>query len=280
MLEAYFSMMQDKQLQQSIMSVCLFFLLILFKRIFKAVLVARARKKKSSYRSKVNTMNNSLNIGFVLVVLAIWSSEIQQFALSIAAFTVAIVFATKEYIQCFIGYLYYASARPFRINDWIQIQDGVGEVIATDWAKVTLLEVDLQTNSYTGKHLFIPNNQMLLKTVKNLNFLRRYCLTEFTLTCEPKTNITYIVEELKKRAIVYCEDFADVAQRYKTLIEKRMDVEFISAEPTFRVHTNELANICVSVDIFCPVEQNLVLQQKITEDFFSLLLEAQNTQTK
>lgn len=276
MLDAYYSLMQDPQLQQSIISICLLFLLILLKRLFKTVLVSRARKLKTSYRSKVNTMNNSLNIAFVLIVLAIWSSEIQEFALSIAAFTVAIVFATKEYIQCFIGYLYYASARPFRINDWIQVQDGVGEVIATDWAKVTLLEVDLQTNSYTGKHLFIPNNQLLLKTVKNLNFLRRYCITEFTLTCEPKTNITFIVKELQKRASKYCEDFADVAQRYKTLIEKRMDVEFISTEPSFHVHTNELANICVSVDIFCPVEQNLLLQQKITEDFFSLLLEQQN----
>jgi len=272
MLEEYFQYMENSNLQKTIITVCLVLLIGMAKSIIQRIVVNRAKKKQRTYRSRVNRVNNSVNIALVIFILALWSSEIQEFALSIAAFMFAIVFATKEYIQCFIGYLYYVSARPFRIGDWIQLQDGVGEVIATDWAKVTILEVDLPSNSYTGKHLFIPNNQMVLKTVKNLNFLRRYCMTEFTLTCEPKTNVFPIVQKLKENALGYCADFADVAERYKSLIEKRMDVEFISIEPGFQVHTNRFANICIAVNLFCPVEENISLQQKITQDFFNLLL--------
>jgi small-conductance mechanosensitive channel len=269
-IDQYFIYLQDSNLQKSIISVCLIILVGITKSVLKRVLVDRGKKLNKNYRSQVNTLNNSLNISLVFFIIIFWSGEIQQFALSIAAFMFAIVFATKEYIQCFIGYFYYLSARPFRIGDWIQVQEGVGEVMASDWAKITLLEVDLHSNSYTGKHLFIPNNQLLLKTVKNLNFLRRYCMNQFTLTCEPLIDVVPIVEHLEKRAEEYCADFVDVAERYKSVIEKRMDIEFISVKPHFHIHTNQFAKICITVDLFCPVEQNLAIQQAITKEFFEL----------
>ncbi|WP_229333463.1 mechanosensitive ion channel family protein [Glaciecola sp. MH2013] len=236
----------------------------------KRVLVDRGKKHKKNYRSQVNTLNNSLNISLVFFIVIFWSGEIQEFALSIAAFMFAIVFATKEYIQCFLGYFFYLSARPFRIGDWIQVQDGIGEVIAADWTKVTLLEVDPHSNAYTGKHLFIPNNQLLLKTVKNLNFLRRYSMHQFTITCEPLIDIVPIVSHLEKRAEQYLADFHDVAERYKSVIEKRMDIEFIEIKPHFHIHTNKFAKVCITVDLFCPVEQNLAIEQSITQEFFQL----------
>ncbi|MFQ3249657.1 MAG: MscS family membrane protein [Glaciecola sp.] len=270
LVDPYLVYLENTNLQKSVISVCLIILVAVVKSILKRVLVDRGKKLNKNYRSQVNTLNNSLNISLVFLILALWSSEIQQFALSIAAFMFAIVFATKEFIQCFIGYIYYLSARPFRIGDWIQVQDGVGEVIVADWTKVTLLEVDLHSNSYTGKHLFIPNNQLLLKTVKNLNFLRRYSMNQFTITCEPLIDLNPIIEKLEQSANEYCADFADVAERYKNVIEKRMDLDFISIEPHFQVHTNQYAKVCITVDLFCPVEQNLKIQQAITREFFSL----------
>jgi MscS family membrane protein len=270
LVDQYLVYLENANLQKSLISVSLIILVGLVKSILKRVLVDRGKKLNKNYRSQVNTLNNSLNISLVFFILVLWSSEIQQFALSIAAFMFAIVFATKEFIQCFIGYFYYLSARPFRIGDWIQVQDGVGEVIVADWTKITMLEVDLQSNSYTGKHLFIPNNQLLLKTVKNLNFLRRYSMNHFTITCEPLIDITPIIDKLEISAQGYFEDFADVAERYKKFIEKRMDIDFISIEPTFYVHTNQFAKICITIDLFCPVELNLKIQQAITKEFFCL----------
>ncbi|WP_371193155.1 mechanosensitive ion channel family protein [Glaciecola sp. SC05] len=262
--------MADPTIEKGVISIGLIIAVGLIKSVLRSVILKRSRKKKSGYRSKVNTMRNTLNISLVFILIVLWASEIQSFAFSIAAFMFAIVFATKEYLQCYLGYFYYVSARPFRIGDWIQINEGVGEVIAADWTKITLLEVDQHTNSYTGKHLFIPNHQILLKPVRNLNFLRRYTLSSFTITCEPTIDVFPIVETLKADALDYCREFIDVAERYKGVIEKRLDVEFIPVEPHFSVNTNQFAKICISVDLFCPIEQSISLRQKITQQFFKL----------
>nr|WP_136249530.1 mechanosensitive ion channel family protein [Ningiella ruwaisensis] len=266
--------MSDPTMQKAIISIGLIIGVALIKSFLGRAIINHSKRKKQGYRSKVNTMRNTLNISLVFILIVFWANEIQAFTFSIAAFMVAIVFATREYLQCFLGYFYYISSRPFRIGDWIQINEGVGEVIAADWTKITMLEVDLHSNSYTGKHLFIPNHQILLKPVRNLNFLRRYTLSSFTITCEPTIDVFPVVDKLREQAKVFCEDFVDVAERYKGVIEKRLDVEFIPIEPHFSVDTNQFAKICIAVDIFCPVEESIPLRQKITQAFFKLWHEA------
>jgi small-conductance mechanosensitive channel len=260
----------DPNIEKGLISIGLIILVGLVKSALERAIISRSRRKKAGYRSKVNTMRNTLNVSLVFILVVLWASELQSFAFSIAAFMFAIVFATKEYLQCYLGYFYYISARPFRIGDWIQINEGVGEVIAADWTKLTMLEVDLHTNSYTGKHLFIPNHQILLKPVRNLNFLRRYTLSSFTITCEPTIDVFPVVDELHEQALEFCKEFIDVAERYKGVIEKRLDVEFIPTEPHFTVSTNQFAKICIGVDIFCPIEQSVILRQQITKAFFNL----------
>lgn len=269
-MNAFTQYITDPNIEKGLISIALLIIVALIKAFLGRVIIKRRKKHKLDYRSQINTMRNTLNIALVFIIIVLWAGEIQAFAFSIAAFMFAIVFATKEYLQCYLGYFYYVSARPFRIGDWIQISEGVGEVIAADWTKITMLEVDQHTNSYTGKHLFIPNHQILLKPVRNLNFLRRYTLNSFTITCEPTVDVFPLIEELKKCTADYCKDFIDVAERYKGVIEKRLDVEFIPFEPVFSINTNQFAKICISVDIFCPVEQTVPLRQRITRQFFKL----------
>ena len=99
------------------------------------------QKGKSNKRLKMSIVNNTITILILIGIFNIWADEFHEFAISIAAFVVAIVIATREFIQCFIGFLYIVSSRPFRIGDWIQVGDYYGEVHSIDWAKLTLLEV-------------------------------------------------------------------------------------------------------------------------------------------
>ena len=118
---------------------------------------SHAKSKGSDKLDLVNSIKNFINFILIVVLFGLWAGELQNFALSIAAFSVAIVLATREFIQCVIGFFYLISTRPFRIGDWIEVNESVGEVAATDWIKSTLLEVDPHTYEYTGKTLFIPN---------------------------------------------------------------------------------------------------------------------------
>jgi small-conductance mechanosensitive channel len=190
--------------------------------------------------------------------------------LSIAAFAVAIVLATREFIQCVIGFFYLVSTRPFRIGDWIQVGDYVGEVSETDWIKSTLLEIDMRSYEYTGKTLFIPNNKLITSPIKNLNFIKRYATHHFTLTRDCSVNTYVFIDELREKALAYCADFKDVATRYNQAIEHRLDVKIPGPEPRISVGTTDIGDTIVTVVIFCPTEQASTIEDKITKDFIAL----------
>lgn len=227
-------------------------------------------KKSSDKRIQINMVNNVFTIMVIVALFNIWSEEIQKFAFSIAAFIVAIVLATREFIQCFIGFVYIISSRPFRIGDWIQVGKHIGEVHSTDWAKLTLLEVNKDDYQYTGKTLYLPNSQLITSVIKNLNFLKRYAMHHFTIVRDDSVNPFEFIEELYEKANFYCADFKDVANRYNQLIENRLEVHIAGPKPHIQIATSELGDTQVLFTIFCPTEQALEIEQKLTKDFMQL----------
>jgi small-conductance mechanosensitive channel len=231
------------------------------------------RKSKKDKRPQINMVNNIFTILIIITIFNIWSEEIQKFAFSIAAFIVAIVLATREFIQCFIGFIYLLSSRPFRIGDWVQVGNHYGEVHSTDWAKLTLLEVDKDNYQYTGKTLYLPNSQLITSVIKNLNFLKRYAMHHFTIVRDDSVNPFEFIDELYERANLYCDDFKDVAIRYNQLIENRLDVSIAGPDPHIQIATSELGDTQVFFTIFCPTEKAMEIEQKLTSDFMKLWFE-------
>jgi small-conductance mechanosensitive channel len=88
----------------------------------------RAKNKGIDRSDLANTFKNLMNFILIILLLNFCSNELQKFAFSIAAFTVAIVLATREFIQCLIGFVYLLSTRPFRVGDWVQIGSHCGEI--------------------------------------------------------------------------------------------------------------------------------------------------------
>ncbi|RPJ67673.1 mechanosensitive ion channel family protein [Alteromonas sediminis] len=245
--------------------------------VVKTVLVkwvrSFAKSKGKDKRDFVNNIKNFLNFIILVVLLGLWAGELQNFALSIAAFSVAIVLATREFIQCVIGFFYLISTRPFRIGDWIQVENAVGEVAATDWIKSTLLEVDPHTYEYTGQTLFIPNNKLITLPIKNLNFHKRYVSHRFEIARDHSVNVHAFLDQLYDTALGYCEDFYDVAVRYNQMLERRLEVHIAGPEPLLEVKTNDIGGTVVTITIFCPTERAIELEQKITKAFMQMWYE-------
>ncbi|PKH03872.1 mechanosensitive ion channel family protein [Psychromonas sp. MB-3u-54] len=242
--------------------------LILFVMLSKFLLVKLINKKeKQNKRLKINMLGNAVTVFIFIGIFNIWAVEFQKFAISIAAFTVAIVIATKEFIQCFIGFVYITSSRPFRIGDWIQVGEDYGEVHSTDWAKLTLLEVDIDAYEYTGKTLYLPNSKLITSSIKNLNFLKRYAMHHFTITRDATVNPFVFLDELYAKAYEYCADFNDVAIRYNQIIESRLDVNIAGPDPKIQVATSEIGDTQVLFTIFCPTDRAMAIEQSITSDF-------------
>ena len=261
----------DYKLLTSAVIVILFLAL---QRLVLRLIRMRSRRKGEDRRHTLNLLEQISNGLLFILLIMVWSSEIQSLAISIAAFMVAIVIAMREFIQCFLGFIYYLGAKPFRVGDWVQINQAVGEVVEMDWAKTALLEVDPDNYTYTGKHVYVPNNQLVTQVVRNLNFLRRYNLHKFSLTTEAKVNPYSLLPAFVARAKAHCEFYRDVAERYKGLIERHLDVEFIHIDPTISVETNELAHNVVTIELFCPTDAAHDLQQKISADWMNLWYKA------
>ncbi len=241
-----------------------------FKLLLVKIIRQRSKVKGEDWRYLINLIKNLINLTVVVLFFVLWADELQKFALSVAAFVVAIVIATREFIQCIIGYIYIIVSRPFQVGDWIQVGNSSGEVTETNWAKLTLLEVDIASYSHTGKTLYLPNSLLVLNTIKNLNFMKRYATHTFTLTRSQRVNLFSIKDELLARAAVHCQGFYDVAHRYNYLIEKRLDVTIAGPAPTVTISTSDLGKNTASITIFCPSDQALDIEQKITQDFMEL----------
>ena len=225
--------------------------------------------RSTERRIHINTAKNAVNMIFIITLLMLWSNELQNFALSIAAFVVAIVLATRELIQCFIGFLYISSTNPFRVGDWIQTNNHFGEVAATDWAKVTLLEVNADTYAYTGKTIFIPNNQLMTLPIKNMNYMKRYTNHTFSVVIDGINKNPYdITPPLLSKAQSYCLEFIDVAERYNKLIENRLGVQIAGPAPSVRVQTTDIGKTMFLFTIFCPTSKAKKIEQALVKDFY------------
>ena len=267
-------MLQTLLENKSLVTLVLAIVIITAKLVVTRFIKRRAKKKKIDKRFTVNFLNNIFNFALIVVLFNIWSVEIQKFAFSIAAFVVAIVLATREFIQCFIGFIYVVSNRPFRVGDWIQVGNYCGEVNSIDWINLTLLEVNITNYQFTGKTLYLPNNQLITTPIKNLNFLKRYAVHHFTLTRDGSVNPFDFIDAMKVKANGYCADFSDVAERYNQVIEHRLDIKIAGPEPHIEVATSDLGDTQIIFTIFCPTERVMEIENKLTADFMNFWFSA------
>ncbi|RDL44562.1 mechanosensitive ion channel family protein [Marinomonas piezotolerans] len=254
---------------------------ILVRRYTKHALRANAKLDMDRKRRRLNAVDNIFNFVMVLGLILIWATEIQDLAISIAAFMVALVIATKEFISCIVGAFYKASTRPYQVGEWVRIGNFEGEVTDSDWLSTTLFEVDFKGGSYayTGRTTVVPNSQLLTHSVQNLNYMRRYVEHSFSISRQTDdVNLFEIKEPILAKIREYSEHFHEVAIRYNNLIEKRLDIKIAGPEPTVRVKTTIEGFNVFTVSLFCPTHEAAEIEQKVTEDFMRIWFEKKRQQ--
>lgn len=255
---------------QIIASVLLLALAMLLRWLVIRHLKKLPSDEKELSRRWVNSAKNAINMLIVLGLIIIWLSELRFVALSIATFMVALIIATREFIQCFLGALYQTSTRAFAIGDWIKIGNHYGEVVSSDWLTTQLLEVDIELKSYeyTGKTLIIPNNQFVANPIVNLNTMRRYVSHTFVIVRDAEfVNVFQAKDMILAQAKAYSEPFANIAQRYDAMLESRFGVNIGGSEPSVRITTSNLGKNQFEITVYCPTNQAKAIEQKLTEDF-------------
>ncbi len=201
-------------------------------------------------------------IGLFGLVL-IWAPALRTFALSVTAFAVAIVVATKELILCFSGALLRTTTSAFSVGDWVEAGGIRGEVVDQNIFAVTIQEIysDGPHHEYTGRTAVIPNSIFLTTPIKNENFFNRYVFHSFEIVL-PKEADPFEVERLMLQTIQQeMTPHIDLAKRYNTLIKKRARVGIMDTTPRVRMASTKDGDVKITVTAFLPTKQALQIEQ-------------------
>ena len=207
------------------------------------------------------TVRNVLSAAIVLGLFVVWAPEIEQFALSITAFVVALVIATKELILCLSGSTWRRTSRAFDVGDWVEIGGHSGEVIDETLFVTQLQEIEGREYRYTGRTVAVPNSLLLTQPVINHNFRKRFLEHEFTLHAPADAPALAMRDAIAAALNAEATAFEAVARRYAAVIEKRAGVKLPDPAPTVRIETNLYGIIGFRCALFCPRDKAAEIEQ-------------------
>src|SRR5690625_4030932 len=164
------------------------------------------------------TIRNLLTAISVALLFLLWAPELSDFALSITAFAVALVIATRELILCISGRIWAITIRPFDIGDWVEIGGHAGEIIDATMLGTTLQEIEPREYRYSGRTVTVPNSHLLTQPVINHNFRKRFLQHEFTLWTPSGADVSRIGTAIERALAAEAEEFSKLANRYAALI--------------------------------------------------------------
>jgi small-conductance mechanosensitive channel len=169
----------------------------------------------------------------LLGLVIIWGSELRTMALSLVAFMVAMVLATKELILCFTGGLLKTGARAFSVGDRIEIAGLRGDVIDQSVLTTKLLETGpgLVSHQHTGRAVTIPNSMFLASPVINETFTSDYVLHIFTVPVANEPDWKQKEAWLLEAAQEICWPFLEDARRHIGKIGSREGLGIPAVDP-------------------------------------------------
>lgn len=249
-------------------------ILVMFFFVLKNIVIKiiQNKNKEKDNRNMISMTQNIINLLTLIFVFSLWSSEIQNFAISIAAFTVAIVIATREIIQSIIGFIYITSSRTLRVGDWIKVDNDIGEIITIDWLKVTTMEIDSKTYEFTGKTKFFANGIFLTNSICNLNVSKNYINYSFNIVKDDinKLNPFIIKEKLLEKIEEINISTENIADKYKKIIEKKLMAKVKSYNNTININTSDTGKIIFNISILCKTNKVKEMEQEIIKEFFNI----------
>lgn len=208
--------------------------------------------------------NIAVILGVVGLVL-IWLPSLHTFALSITAFALALVVATKELILCLSGTVLRAINRPFEIGDWIEVGTLRGEVVDQTILATRLQEIGGPVGhyEYSGKTITLPNSILLTTPVQNQQFFRKWVFLEVETVLEPDVDMTRALPEIESQVAGLYAPHAELGERYTALIEKRSGIDIAEPQPRVSLATSDIGKQRVLVTLFCPTPKAFEMERAI-----------------
>lgn len=244
-----------------------FIIIVLFViRFFSDTWLNHRDKMENEVRKRIRSnIRNGLFFLAVVAMIFIWAPALRTFALSLTAFAVAMIVATKELILCFSGYLVKSSRGLARVGDWIEINGVRGEIVDQDFLTTVLEELGTGSSKFdfTGRSVVVPNSQFLSATVRNERFNKRYTYHTFRVTTKPDVDTSVFRARLLEALNEAVAPYQEVALRYIGIIEKRASIKLSDSMTQMHFSFRDEGSQSIDFTCFVPVQEAVAIENKI-----------------
>ncbi len=212
-------------------------------------------------------VSNLKNLLFFIVGIGlffIWAPALRTFALSLTAFAVAIILATKELILCISGTLLKTTSGSMRVGDWISVNNIRGEVIDQTLMTTTVQELGTGQNMYafTGRTITLPNSVFLSAQVTNEEFYKNYVVHPIHLNIDYDIDPAPVIKAMRNVIHAEIKDNLEIARRYKSRVESRASITLPDIEGDARLTTTNEGRVEITINCFLPTKSAITIEQK------------------
>lgn len=215
-------------------------------------------------RRMLSSLRNTLFFILLIGLVFVWAPSLRTFALSLTAFAVAIILATKELILCISGSLVKSSGASMRVGSWIEVNGIRGEVIDQSLMTTTIQELGKDHGAYdfTGRTIAMPNSIFLTSSVINERFYKRYVFHTFYMVVDANIDTAPLVKIMVDAVNMEMKEHLDVAKRYIALIENRSGIDIHEPEPRVKIQMLNDGRVKLALTAFLPTRQAAEIEQK------------------
>jgi len=258
---------------QAIATIVLVAAYMVLRKLVEKILRGRDDFVSDERRRLISYTRNALMLTLVIGLTMIWAPALRTFALSVTAFLVALVIATKELILCVTGGLWRTSSGAFSVGDWVRIGELRGEVVDQSILSVTLQELEpaARGHHFTGRTITLPNSMFLTTPVTNENFYKKFVYHSIEIALEKEDDpreTAVLMEAAMNRATAGSRE---VSRRYQALIVKRAGVGMPTVDARTRLSTSSEGRVRITVTAFVPTGEIESVERAVMSDVLGVM---------
>ena len=217
------------------------------------------------------------NLAWIAIMIGlffIWAPELHTFALSVTAFALAVVIATKELITCLIGGVLRAGARSFKVGDWLSVDGLAGEVIDVDTIGLRLQEIDLigRTYQFTGRIHYVFNSKLMAGSYSNLTFMKNFVVHDVQVSLQhPTADPALLMDQFREITETHIAPHREEAKKFNDEYEKTSGLNMHNSEPQLFLDCKDFGHYVFTARLLLPTRLAAALESSITLEFVSLV---------
>ncbi len=248
---------------QMISTVVLFAIIFLSRIATNRYLQHHLATDAERRRRIASNIRNALFIITMFGLLFIWAPLLRNFALSLTAFAVAIILATKELILCVSGTFLKTSTGEIRVGDWITVNGIRGEVVDQTFMSTQLQELGEGASRYefTGRTISLPNSVFLSAHVINDEMTKKFAYHTITIGIDKIDDPAPIIDAMT-RAITH-ETEADKASghKLKSRVEKDTGILLPVSDPVVHFSTTGEGKLKLMIRAMLPTKRATAIEK-------------------